>query len=170
MSLDLGDFQNLMGDVDNYIGQIADAQSRLVNQQHRDMFENLLSKMREARQEAEVAVPKAINGLKERQERVKAKLKKLRDEAPQRKARRDALLKKAKEVNARREADKKKILAKPVKPKLAKVKMPKGWGDQLKDELLNKFGKLPAAPMSAPRDAAIWDDWQWNGDKPLGEG
>lgn len=170
MSLDFGDFNNLMGHVDNFVNQISDVQSRMINTQHREMFENLISKIREARQEAEVAVPAAIKGLQEKRERVVAKLKKLNDEAPQRKARRDALVAKAKEVNAKREEEKKKLRAKPVKAKLSKVKMPPGWGDHLKDELLNKFGKLPAAPLSAPRDAAIWDDWQWNGDKPIGEG
>lgn len=169
MSLDIDNFQDLMGQVDNFVAQASAMQASLANQKHRELFDTLFSKIREARAEAETAVPAAINALNQRKEEVKAQLKQLEEEIPKRKKERQDLAKKAKEVAARREEDKKKLKAKPPKVNLAKVKMPQGWGDQLKDELLNKFGNLPVAPSSAPRDAAIWDDWHWGGEAPGGK-
>lgn len=169
MSLDVASFQNLMGQVDNFVAQASEMQAKLVNQKHRELFDNLFAKIREARQEAETAVPNAINALNQKKEEVKQQLQQLREEIPKRKKERQELAKKARQVAAKREEDKKKLKAKPPKVNLAKVKMPQGWGDQLKDELLSKFGNLPAAPPSAPRDAAIWDDWHWGGDMPGGK-
>lgn len=170
MAFDVDSFQQLMGQAGDAFNQLDAAQASLTNQKYRDLFDNLISKGREAIEQAEATAPAVFESFKTRRAAVEAKANQLRDEAPEREKKRQELVEQVKQAVAKREEDKQKMKAKPPKVDLAKVKMPNGWGEQLKDELLSKFGHLPASHPAAHRDAAIWDDWNWGGDMPGGKG
>ncbi|EAQ82355.1 hypothetical protein [Blastopirellula marina] len=170
MSL-LDQFPAALDKMDGFLSQATAINNTLTDAKQRELYGQALALAKKARLEMETAVPAAAKAIEETKQNAIAGMTKSRAGLPALKQRSQELKQTATTAAAKvkqMQANMKKL---PAKPSVKGIKMPPAWGDQLKDELLNKFGNLPSAPVSAPRDAAIWADWQWNSDRnPMGEG
>ncbi|MFI4874778.1 MAG: hypothetical protein ACIALR_05555 [Blastopirellula sp. JB062] len=164
-------FAGALSQMDTFLAKATAVSNTLVNPKQRELYSQALQLARKARLEMETAVPAALQSIAQTKEKASSDLTRLRSGVERLKQRQQEAKKVAQQAAAKMKAAQAEMKKAPVKASLKAIKMPPAWGDQLKDELLGKFGNLPSAPKAAPRDAAIWDDWQWNNDaKPLDEG
>ncbi|UUO06642.1 hypothetical protein M4951_25275 [Blastopirellula sp. J2-11] len=164
-------FASALSQMDTFLVKANAINSSLINSKQREIFGQALAMAKKARVEMETAVPAALQAIEQTKQKATNDLASLRAGVPALKQKQQEMKQTAQQASAKMKEAKAKMKKAPVKASMKGIKMPPAWGDQLKDELLNKFGNLPSAPTAAPRDAAIWDDWQWGaGEKPMGEG
>jgi polyhydroxyalkanoate synthesis regulator phasin len=148
MSLET-EFSAILGELTKFQSAIGRMHHGLHAQKEKEILGDLLSKIDQARTEAETAVPAAIQ--------------KIRDVAQDVQARAQEQQKKLADLQKQIEERKKNPPKPPAPPAKPEVQFDPNLGAQLAQELMQRVAPAQAAPTEKPTQVIkeIWEDWNW---------
>lgn len=149
-------FPEVMAMLSKFQEALGNVHSSLTLPNEREMLGGILEQLQTQRAKAEELFPQVMGEMKKTAEESRAKAEAMQSQIEQGKAEAAELL-----AKSPRPAPAKERPAAAPKPE---AKIDPTLGQQLRQELLEKFGG-PAAPEKAGRaesEREIWEDWDWN--------